>query len=118
MVEVIINGDVHIHGLSDDAVIKNGKSVHKLRNSNSVISAKKRVKSRDGNCQCCGTNDSLEVHHILPISKYKDLASDEGNMVSLCSNCHSRYHELYPDDVNAVTFAKYLKDFGNRFYGG
>lgn len=61
----------------------------------------------------------LEIHHILPVAKYPQLASDKGNMIALCQSCHRKYHDKYDDaDVNAVTFAKYLKDYGNRIYGG
>lgn len=96
------------------------KSVHKIRSSNAVSSAKKRVKARDGCCQCCGEvpiNNHLEIHHLLPVSKYKDLAADEGNMIALCQKCHRKYHDKYDDEnTNAVTFSKFLKDYGNRRY--
>ena len=51
----------------------------------------------------------------MPIAQYKELASDEGNMIALCQRCHRKYHDMYSgDDVNAVTFAKYLQDYGER----
>lgn len=116
MIEVVVNGDVHIHGAEE--ITK--KSVPKIRNSPSVKTAKATVKARDGCCQCCGEMDKpLEIHHILPVANYPSLASDEGNMVALCQSCHSKYHQMYNgQDTNAVTFAKYLKDYGTRIYGG
>ena len=106
---------MHIHGVE-----QLDKPVHKLRTSNAVTSAKKKVKARDSVCQCCGelpVNGHLEVHHIFLLAKYPSLASDEGNMIALCQKCHRKYHEMYDDrDVNAVTFAKFLKDYGNRRY--
>ena len=120
MIGITINGDVTINCSSDEDIPVIGKDIHKIRTSNAVSTAKKKVKSRDSVCQCCGelpTNGHLEVHHILPISKYTELASDEGNMISMCQKCHRKYHEMYSDDdVNAVTFAKYLKDYGERRY--
>lgn len=106
----IYGGDVHIH----TAETKREVSVHTIRTSNSVTNAKKRVKERDGVCQCCGEVDvdgHLEIHHIFPLSHYKDLASDENNMIALCQSCHARYHNRHDlADVNPVTFAKFLKN--------
>ena len=96
------------------------KSTHKIRTSSAVNTAKRKVKARDGCCQCCGeigVNGHLEVHHIMPVSKYPSLASDELNMLALCQKCHRKYHDMYDDgDVGAVTFSKFLKDYGNRRY--
>lgn len=115
-IDITINGDVHVYGAEE--TIK--KSVHKIRTSRAVKTAKSSVKSRDGCCQCCGEMDKpLEIHHILPVAKYPNLASDDGNMIALCQACHRKYHDKYDDEyVNAVTFAKYLKDYGTRIYGG
>ena len=115
---ITINGNVHIHFDEEEDDAK--QSIKKIRTTKAVKSAKSTVKSRDGCCQCCGEMDKqLQIHHILPIAKYPNLASDMGNMVTLCQICHSKYHNMYSDDdVNAVTFAKYLKDYGTRIYGG
>lgn len=113
---IVVNGDVHVH-LDEEEI---AQSVKNVRGRKAVKSAKSTVKSRDGCCQCCGEMDKqLQVHHILPVAKYPNLVSDLGNMVTLCQLCHSKYHNMYSDeDVNAVTFAKYLKDYGTRIYGG
>ncbi|MEE1227222.1 MAG: HNH endonuclease signature motif containing protein [Bacteroidales bacterium] len=122
---IIVNGELVINIYNNHEEEKsdeksNDKDVASIRRSNGVSSAKKKVKARDGACQCCGevpVNNHLEVHHLLPIAKYKELASDEGNMISLCQKCHKRYHDMYDlENTNAVTFAKYLKDYGNRRY--
>jgi len=122
---IIINGEVtvNIYNPTDEEpsdIKSKDKDVQTLRRSNAVSSAKKKVKARDGRCMCCEevpTNNHLEVHHLLPISRYKELSADEGNMISLCQKCHKKYHDLYDmEDVNAVTFAKFMKDYGNRRY--
>ncbi len=123
---IIINGEVtvNIYNNSDENEVETEttgtKSIHRLRTTSKVSSAKKQVKSRDGRCVCCGEMEKqIQVHHILPIAKYPELAADMGNMICLCQSCHSRYHQMYEDEnVNAVTFAKYLKDYGTRIYGG
>ena len=119
IIDIHVDGNLIINYTCTD-IETDEKSIHKIRTSNAVTTAKKNVKSRDMVCQCCGevsVNGHLEVHHILPISKYKGLASDEGNLIALCQKCHRKYHDMYSDeDVNAVTFSKFLKDFGNRIY--
>jgi 5-methylcytosine-specific restriction endonuclease McrA/transposase-like protein len=60
--------------------------------------ARQRVKQRDGVCQNCGTDgseDRLEVHHIVPLRLFdqseeaeKRDAHDLSNLVLLCRPCH------------------------------
>lgn len=90
-----------------------------MRNSAGVKAWKKKIRNRDqGECQCCHESviDGLETHHIMPLAKYPELGSDEGNGIGLCQKCHSKYHQMYQGSENAATFAKFLRDFGNRRY--
>lgn len=60
--------------------------------------ARDRVRERDGICQSCGddgSDRSLEVHHIIPVSNFRvaeeaDLseAHELSNLVLLCRDCH------------------------------
>ena len=104
--DIAVYGDVHIH----TAETKKEVSIHSIRTSSAVATAKKNVKKRDKVCKCCGEYENLEVHHIFPVANYKDLAADENNMVTLCKSCHARYHNRY--DLNAsnpITFADFLQ---------
>lgn len=116
---ITINGDVNIEiNLSNDKthrIIKNAKQKRAAVKS----PWKSKIKSRDENrCQCCKKTfeDHLEVHHIFPFSKFPDLAMDDGNGIALCQKCHSKYHNIYKGQEDAVTFAKFLRDFGERRY--
>lgn len=121
---IIIEGDVNINIIESNEEKKDKKTLGKkatktLRNSAALKTWRKAVRSRDeGDCQCCHESvpEGLQVHHIFPISKYPDLANDEGNGVGLCQKCHSKYHQMYQGSENAATFAKFLRDFGNRRY--
>ena len=76
---------------------------------------KNKIKERDSKtCLCCGKKfkNHLEVHHIMPISKYPDLATTPENLASLCQKCHARYHDLYKGEEGAVSFAIFLKQYG------
>lgn len=69
---------------------------------------KKDVRKRDKCCQVCGGEVNLQVHHILPLSKYEELASDEHNLIVLCQSCHDKYHSQYRGSEGADTFSKWL----------
>lgn len=64
---------------------------------------------RDGKCLWCKSGNKLEVHHIVPLRKAKDivLLGDMGNGITLCRNCHKKvlWHEHEYEDF----FCKLLK---------
>lgn len=106
---ITVYGDVYI--TNSDNVKKN------IRNNPKLTAAKKKVKSRDKVCQVCGnigTNGHLEVHHIMPLSKYPELACDENNMITMCQQHHRKYHELYDKSESAETFAKFIRDYSDK----
>lgn len=107
---VTINGDVIISFNS-----YGGKSGIKKIRSKITKALKNEIKKRDSKtCLCCGKKfeNHLEVHHIMPISKYPELASVPENLASLCQKCHAKYHEIYKYNEGAVTFASFLKEYG------
>jgi len=60
--------------------------------------AKKSYKKNYPECASCGSTKGLEVHHILPVSKFPHLASDPNNFITLCdglfnsnSGCHCKF---------------------------
>ena len=105
-------GDLILHGTSCDTIQKK----QSIRSSPEYQDMKKRVKARDQVCQVCGevdVNGHLEIHHILPLSDYPDLACDDGNCICLCQKHHQEYHNCY-DVGNAVTFADFMKNKGGK----
>ncbi len=62
--------------------------------------AREAVRDRDEVCQHCGadgTNRRLEVHHIVPVRRFRGAstvsvsdAHDPGNLVLLCHRCHPK----------------------------
>ena len=107
---VKINGDVFI------SVNNYGGKVN-LKKIRSKITKplKQRIKQRDSKtCLCCGRKfeNHLEVHHIMPVSKYPELATVPENLASLCQQCHAKYHEMYKNNEGAVSFATFLKQYG------
>ena len=64
--------------------------------------------SRDGNwrptrnqfiemfpvCECCGTEDDLNVHHIFPVRWYPKFELEPYNLITLCRRHHFYYGHL------------------------
>jgi len=111
-----VHGDLILNFYNtDDDEVTVEKSTSKVRNTPAVANAKKRVKNRDKCCQVCGEMDKiLEVHHIFPVAKYPDLVANEGNMITLCQSCHRKYHDLYEGSEGAESFAKFIRDYGDK----
>lgn len=121
--DIIINGNVtveiHNYGPTENITKTVKKATRKIRNATVKPAWKNKIKNRDENkCQCCRQTftSHLEVHHIMPFAKYNTLGADDGNGIALCQKCHAKYHDMYKGNENAVTFAKFLRDFGNRIY--
>ena len=69
------------------------------------------VRARDRFCcQVCGEEELVQVHHI----KYRsDGGTDKpDNLITLCSNCHSRIHQDLVTCPLIKTNTKFLKDSG------
>jgi hypothetical protein len=47
-------------------------------------------------CLTCGQyGKSLEVHHIRNFSEFSDIRLDTNNGITLCKQCHKKYHAKY-----------------------
>lgn len=58
----------------------------------------KDVYKRDNyTCQCCGDNKghNLNAHHIYGYTEYKNFRTDIDNGITLCEECHKKYHKQY-----------------------
>lgn len=72
---------------------------NRARDSYGWKQAKKAAKKRDGRCQGCGTEESLEVHHRHEMSKGID--NDLDNLITLCTVCHKAEHDRMKMEVAA-----------------
>lgn len=74
---------------------------------------RQNVRQRDRNsCRRCGFDTNLEVHHIKPLVKYPDFATELDNGLTLCGNCHSllRGREETVDLLNFIEESPYSRD--------
>ena len=105
---IIINGDIII----EDNQGKTKKKTQELRNTPGMNSWKQKVKQNDQVCQCCGTHNHLEVHHVMPLSLYPELGTDVHNGMVLCQTCHNKYHEQWKGSEGAGTLTRFLRQNG------
>lgn len=57
-----------------------------------LMSWSKAVRKRDVVCQVCGTDKTLQAHHIIHRSKNPELSFVLNNGITLCKNCHYESH--------------------------
>jgi 5-methylcytosine-specific restriction endonuclease McrA len=68
-----------------------------------------KVRRRDrATCLACGDRGT-HVHHLEPWAFDRNLRYDPANLVTLCKECHTQFHELYGGDAGLEDFEEYLK---------
>ena len=82
---------------------------------------KQEIKKRDKNlCRQCGFDKNLEVHHIKPLEKFRDFATELDNGITLCGNHHALLKGK-EESTNLKTIrpdtqtAEQLKRLNNKF---
>lgn len=48
----------------------------------------KQVREQNDKCELCGSQRSLEVHHIIPVAFGGDDSLD--NLICVCNSCHGK----------------------------
>lgn len=51
------------------------------------------IQNRGGQCEICGSSEHLNIHHILPYSRFPEYQNDERNMLVVCPKCHKGIHD-------------------------
>lgn len=61
-----------------------------VRNTKEYRLAMKEYIKEHPNCEFCGRNKKVDVHHKKPVSFAPELAADKNNMITLCRKpqCH------------------------------
>lgn len=74
----------------------------------------------DRYCDCCDKRLPLEfsvtfVHHLLPKSKYKDVALDSNYFMLLCADCHTSF-EISPNKIKHKAIYERTKEALKKYY--
>ena len=66
----------------------------------------------DYKCLCCGNDNEkdLQVHHIRSFKDNLELATSVKNGVTLCKDCHKKYHKRYGWNGKQETFSKFINE--------
>lgn len=59
-------------------------------------------------CQRCGSNQSLTVHHIIPKEFKTEFTNNVNNGITLCRECHDKWHKSHDNSVGMHVFIKWL----------
>ena len=65
----------------------------KIRSSKQYKEWKQACLDRDNHmCVICGSEENLQVHHIIPFARYPETRFNLGNGITLCEECHAKAH--------------------------
>lgn len=60
-----------------------------------------KVKKRDHyKCRLCFAKQDLEAHHLFGQKRYPELKKNMNNLITLCHQCHQRFHTFCPHGRN------------------
>ena len=70
------------------------KELHRIRNSKEYLEWRDNVLKRDSyTCQCCGSTNDLNVHHLNNFFDYPEERLSIDNGITLCEKCHLNKYE-------------------------
>lgn len=82
-----------------------GNYVNVQFNRNKLQAWARKVK-KSGKCDCCSSEENLEAHHLWSKSRHPTIAYEKDNGVSLCRECHFKFHKEFPD-IKYISPKKY-----------
>lgn len=71
----------------------------KIRKTPEYHQWRSKIHSMYNVCQECGSTNNLQAHHIVPVSKNKELATEISNGTLICGECHSEKHDTVADEL-------------------
>lgn len=64
----------------------------KKRTNTTISNWAKQITAMHPFCTICGSKESLEAHHIIPVSHSREWMYKYTNGISLCKRCHYLVH--------------------------
>lgn len=67
------------------------KKINHIPNKRKWLDIQRKFLRHNKKCAVCGTENHIEIHHIIPVNIAPHLMFEESNLISLCrkgKNCH------------------------------
>ena len=68
------------------------------------------IRERGQKCEICGFVGGVQLHHVLPYSKFPQLAGNPDNVKLVCMKCHNEIHNN--PFIHAKMIRKKCKELG------
>lgn len=110
---IVGSEDVPIHVTEDEYFIfKKAKVIEDVRHTYAMKKWSKLIKEQSNFiCECCGSKEKLEAHHIFSFKYYPALSLDLKNGICLCRKCHKEYHSIYKlKDTSPYSLFNFIKN--------
>jgi 5-methylcytosine-specific restriction endonuclease McrA len=92
------------------------QKTNKIRQTYKYQKFKKKVKlSFPQECWNCGSQEEIQIHHIISIKENCTLATDINNIVMLCKPCHVQFHKDCTDAIHKINKEKISGISGTLF---
>lgn len=90
-----------------------GKRWYAKNTRNEAKKIRNIVITKRSKCAICKNSDynSLELHHITPVSIYGD--NELTNLICLCKRCHVLIHRVYSEGGDVSSIIKMLDKIGS-----
>ena len=72
------------------------------------------VIDRDCKCVICNSKKNLEAHHVFKVNPEDKIYYDINNGVTLCKECHDKYHESYGLNCNIKNLLELKHKIGDN----
>lgn len=70
--------------------------------------------NRDGRCVICQTKKDLEAHHVFKVNPQDKIYYGINNGVTLCKDCHEKYHERFGVDCSIKNLLILQRSIGDK----
>ena len=93
MVKYVKIGGLYFYVSNVKLKARSGKTRSKAeKRMREFLVIKKIAESNTCNCEICGEEKKLQMHHLLAESIYPEKALDPHNTILVCEQCHTRIH--------------------------
>lgn len=68
-------------------------------------------------CQCCGSKNNLQVHHLYGYAGFPEYRIDQSQAITLCDNCHISFHNWHTSRCGKSNKGNCTREQYEEWYG-